>query len=79
MEKYYTKHYNQDIEDNKKQGLIVVLVLVTVLFLTVLYTLAIAFDFFEPLKMNFNTENKHKKWTAKNSPRWKTLDLETPP
>ena len=31
MEKYYTKHYNQDIEDNKKQGLIVVLVLVTVL------------------------------------------------
>ena len=61
MEKYYTKHYNQDIEDNKKQGLIVVLVLVTVLFLTVLNTLAIAFDFFESLKMNFNTENKNKK------------------
>ena len=61
IEKYHTKHYNQDIEDNKKHGLIVVLVLVTVLSLTVLYTLAIAFDFFEPVKINFNTENKNKK------------------
>ena len=60
IEKYYTKHYNQEHENKKKQGEIVVLFLVTLLSLTILYALAIAYDFIEPVKINLNTENKHE-------------------